>query len=168
VKGVTIDVTVERSFEEFFRMEYRPLVALGAAMTGRIDVGQELAQEAMTRTFQRWSTVAGYERPGAWARRVLVNLAIDANRRQSSERAAQGRVRPPEALLPDDPRSERLWHAVRALPDRQRAAVALYYLEDLSIADVARLLDIATGTVKASLAKARRTLAAALEPEDAP
>jgi RNA polymerase sigma-70 factor (ECF subfamily) len=51
------------------------------------------------------------------------------------------------------------WRAVRALPHRQAQAVALYYLEDLSIEQTARVLDCAEGTVRAHLAKARRTLA---------
>jgi RNA polymerase sigma factor (sigma-70 family) len=59
---------------------------------------------------------------------------------------------------------------VRALPQRQAQAVALYYLEDLSIQQTAAVLDCAEGTVKAHLAKARRTLARRLhlELEEAP
>jgi Sigma-70, region 4 len=52
-----------------------------------------------------------------------------------------------------------LWRAVRALPSRQAQAVALYYLEDLSVRQTAVVLDCAEGTVRAHLAKARRTLA---------
>ena len=51
------------------------------------------------------------------------------------------------------------WAAVRALPPRQARAVALYYLEDLSVQQTATVLGCAEGTVKAHLAKARRTLA---------
>jgi DNA-directed RNA polymerase specialized sigma24 family protein len=50
------------------------------------------------------------------------------------------------------------WRAVRSLPQRQAQAVALYYLEDLSIQQTAAVLDCAEGTVRAHLAKARRTL----------
>ena len=44
------------------------------------------------------------------------------------------------------------------LPERQRLVVALTYVGDLSVAEVAAALDIAPGTVKASLWKARRNL----------
>jgi RNA polymerase sigma-70 factor, ECF subfamily len=55
--------------------------------------------------------------------------------------------------------SAEFWAAVRALPSRQAQAVALYYLEDLSIQQTATVLGCAEGTVKAHLAKARRALA---------
>ena len=58
--------------------------------------------------------------------------------------------------------AQQFWAAVRALPERQRAAIALYYLEDLSIADVAATLGVTEGTVKASLFQARATLAKSL------
>jgi RNA polymerase sigma-70 factor (ECF subfamily) len=103
--------------------------------------------------------VSGYDRPGAWVRRVLINLALDANRRRGNERHAAERLAHDEVLLPGDESSDEWWRAVRALPDRQRAAVALYYLEDMSVAGVARVLDVAEGTVKATLARARNTLA---------
>ena len=56
---------------------------------------------------------------------------------------------------------------MRALPDRQRAVVVLHYVEDRSVFDVAAVLGIAEGTVKATLAKARRTLARTIEHEEA-
>ena len=52
------------------------------------------------------------------------------------------------------------------LPDRQRAVVALYYLDDHSIAEVADVLGIAEGTVKSSLSQARKTLARTLRIEE--
>ena len=51
---------------------------------------------------------------------------------------------------------------LRALPPQQRAAVALHYLEDMSIKDIAALLGLAEGTVKAHLFKARASLSAAI------
>jgi RNA polymerase sigma-70 factor (ECF subfamily) len=153
----------DRSYEAFFRAEYRSLVAIGTAMTGSLEVGQDIAQEAMTRAYQQWSKVSRYDRPGAWVRRVLINSAIDAIRRRGSESKALTRLpTTSEAIVTDEPADE-LWRAVRRLPDRQRAAITLYYLEDLSVSEVARVLDIAEGTVKASLAKARATLATALK-----
>lgn len=70
-------VTEQADFPTFFRLEYRRLVALGAAIIGSVHIAEELAQEAMWRAHERWSVVSGYDDPGAWTRRVLVNLAID-------------------------------------------------------------------------------------------
>ena len=58
------------------------------------------------------------------------------------------------------------WAAVRALPERQRAAVTLYYVEDLAVAEIAEILGIASGTVKTSLYMARRSLAVTLGAEE--
>ncbi len=57
---------------------------------------------------------------------------------------------------------DRLRAAVRALPPEQRAAVALFYFEELSVAEVAVALDVPAGTVKTRLMHARRKLGAAL------
>jgi RNA polymerase sigma-70 factor (ECF subfamily) len=153
----------EQNYEAFFKAEYRSLVAIGAAMTGSIDVGQDLAQDAMARAYQQWSKVSQYDRPGAWVRRILINFAIDVIRRRGSEIKALTRLPSPDALVVADEPADELWRAVRRLPERQRAAVTLYYLEDMSVSDVAHVLDVAEGTVKASLARARATLATALK-----
>ena len=44
-----------------------------------------------------------------------------------------------------------LWDAVLHLPEEQRAAVTLYYYEDLPVAEIARVLGVAQGTVKSRL-----------------
>ena len=55
---------------------------------------------------------------------------------------------------------------MRALPERQRAAVALYYIDDLGIDEIAEVLEVTAGTVKTSLFKARRSLERALRVEE--
>lgn len=71
------------------------------------------------------------------------------------------RVRPVELLARDD---EEFWAAVRALPTRQAQVVALHYLEDRSVDDVAAVLGCAPATVKVHLHRARTTLATTLAP----
>jgi RNA polymerase sigma-70 factor (ECF subfamily) len=56
-----------------------------------------------------------------------------------------------------------LHHAIRALPADQRAAIALFHLEEMSVAEVAVALDVPVGTVKTRLMHARRKLRMALE-----
>lgn len=57
--------------------------------------------------------------------------------------------------------------AMRELPAEQRAAIALFHLEELSVAEVAVALDVPVGTVKTRLMNARRRLRAALEGDEA-
>ena len=51
------------------------------------------------------------------------------------------------------------WAAVRSLPERQRACVALHYLEDRAVADIAKVLDSSEATVKVHLYRGRKALA---------
>jgi RNA polymerase sigma-70 factor (ECF subfamily) len=60
----------------------------------------------------------------------------------------------------------RLWAAVLALPGKQRAVVALYYLEDRPTAEVAELVGCSEATVRSHLRAARRRLADLLDEHD--
>lgn len=168
---VTADVALPspESFEEFYRREYRPLLRLAWSLTGRRDLGEELVQEVMMRAHRRWATVGVYERPGGWARRVLLNEATSAARRRAAERRATQRLarteRPP-SLAPEPPPDDDFWAALRSLPERQCQAVALHYLEDRSLAEIAEILDIAPNTVKVHLHRGRHALADRLSLEE--
>lgn len=145
------------SFDSFFLREYRPMVALAAATTGDHSIAEDLAQEAMRRAYRRWPTVGAYDKPGAWLRRVTINLAVSARRRRQSEVAAtlrfgRERVRTmPEPAATHAP----VWDAVGLLPRNQRAAVALHYLEDRSVADIAEILGCAPATARVHLHRGR-------------
>ena len=59
-----------------------------------------------------------------------------------------------------------LWDAVRVLPEDQRLAVLLYYYEDMSVAEIARTLGVAQGTVKSRLSRGRDRLRQMLREEE--
>ena len=157
----------ELSFEDLFRQQYPLLVAVGVAVVGRVDVARDLAQETMARAHANWATVAAVDVPEAWLRRVMNNLVIDHLRREQVEQRALERFerRPvPESAVTTS--LTRMDELLAVLPERQRLVVALTYVCDLSVGDVAAALDIAPGTVKASLWKARRTLEKHLNDEE--
>jgi len=60
-------------FLEFFAAEFWPLRRVGFLLCGDWDQAEELAQEAMARTYAVWPRVQGYDRPAAYARKVLLN-----------------------------------------------------------------------------------------------
>lgn len=158
-------------FGPFFLDEYPKLVALVTALTGDRGLAEDVAQEAMLRAYRRWATVSGYERPGAWVRRVALNLASSARRRRRAERRAVARLAArPQIVVPElSAESAELWAQVRTLPRRQATAVTLYYLADASVADVAAAMGCAEGTAKAHLHQARAALAVRVgdpEPEE--
>lgn len=149
------------SFDAFFRAEHRRLAALATALCGDREVGRDIAQEALIRTYREWASVSQLERPGGWTRRVVVNLTHDHSRH-----LAVRRRRLPElasriagdVAAAETPLDAEMWAAVAMLPERQRTAVALFYIGDHSIDDVAEAMGVHQGTVKTTLHKARRQL----------
>lgn len=153
-------VRVPGSFDAFYRSEYPGVAALLYTLTGSKWVADDLAQEAFLRAHRDWDEVGRMEFPGRWARRVGINLAMSRFRRLRAETQALLKLgRPPTSIdAPLEPEFEEFWAQVRYLPRRQRQVIALYYVDDLSVADIADVLGIADGTVKANLHKARTNL----------
>jgi RNA polymerase sigma-70 factor (ECF subfamily) len=146
-------------FEAVYEAERRALLRLAFALTGELGAAEDLTQEAFLRLHQRWGRVSRYDRPGAWVRRVLVNLATSRARRLAVETrtlARLGRERPPAVRL--DGEDAEFWAAVRTLPRRQAQAIALHYLDDASTADIAAILGCAEATVRIHLHRGRDTL----------
>ncbi len=147
------------SFEAIFVEEFPKMVALAAAVSGSRLNAEDIAQEAMSRLQRNWTKVQGFAKPGAWLRRVTINLAISQRRKLLAEAKARLRMGADTASLPPvAAEHEALWAAVRSLPRNQRAAVALYFLEDRTIAEIADILDISPSTARVHLHRARQTL----------
>jgi RNA polymerase sigma-70 factor, ECF subfamily len=148
------------SYERFFLGEYRGVVELAYALSGNRAGAEDIAQEAFLRAHRDWHRVGRYQHPGAWVRRVAANLATSALRRRLIEARALARVwARQEPVLAELPASGAdFWRAVRSLPRRQAQAVALHYLEDLPVVEIARVLGCAEGTVKAHLHAGREAL----------
>jgi RNA polymerase sigma-70 factor (ECF subfamily) len=155
------------AFEDFYSAEYSAVVGLAYALSGSRSGAEDIAQEAFLAAHRDWQRIGRYDQPGAWVRRVVANLSVSAFRRRVAEAKALARAAIGErTVLPDlgsaDPD---FWTAVRALPRRQAQVIALFYLEDRSIAEVAEILDMTTGTVKRHLHDGRLTLARRLREE---
>ena len=149
--------------DDLYRREYRAVLGLAYALSGNRGAAEELTQEAFLEAHRAWDRISGYDDPGAWVRRVVANRAVSHVRRRVVESRALARLagrRTQDAeLAPED---AEFWAAVRRLPERQAQAVALHYLEDRSVADIAGILDISPDTVKVHLHRGRHALAAAL------
>ena len=159
---------VSETFEDFYEREFAAVVGLAYALSGSRSGAEDLAQEAFLAAHRRWDRIGGYERPDAWVRRVVANLSVSTFRRRVIEAKALARVAigssetMPE-LSADD---VEFWRAVRSLPRRQAQVIALHYLEDMSVIEVAGVLDMAEGTVKKHLHDGRRALARRLRLEE--
>ena len=151
------------TFERFFRDEYPRLVPMLQALTGDRQRAEDLAQDALAAAQRDWRRIGRYDKPGAWVRRVALNRSSNDRRRQRREAASLQRIGVAEPTTETAGHDARLWALVRALPEQQRWAVALHYVEDRSVADVAEVLGCSAGTVKTHLSRARETLARQLE-----
>jgi RNA polymerase sigma factor (sigma-70 family) len=148
------------TFDVFFVAEYRSVVGLAAVLSGHRSVAEELAQEAFVAAFRRWDVVARYDDPGAWVRRVVANKATSAWRSRVREGAALARLRSRrEAGGELNALDAEFWVAVRRLPRRQAQCVALHYLEDRPVEEIATVLGIASSTVRLHLHQGRAALA---------
>jgi RNA polymerase sigma-70 factor (ECF subfamily) len=158
-------VAADVSFDRWYRSEHTRMLALLTVVAGDADVARDTTAEAFTRALERWDRVGSMDSPSAWTYRVGVNLLRRLRRRAAFEERLLRDAptpAPPAAVDPD------LWDAVRALPVRQRTAIALRYLCDLPHEEIAAVMGVAVGTVSATLTAARRRLAVALGDSEQP
>jgi RNA polymerase sigma-70 factor (ECF subfamily) len=150
------------SFDEFYQATSRRLLQYAYALTGDLAAAQDLVQEVYLRAWQRWSRLRTYEAPDVWLRVVLSRLATDRWRRMRSMRAALARSGPPDDVAPPGDDGVLLVRALRQLPEHHRRALALHYLYDMSVEEIAMETDAPSGTVKSWLSRGRAALAAVL------
>ncbi len=155
------------SYEDFYRSNFRNVTNLAFVLTGNYWVAEDTAQEAFVDAYRRWSFIVNYDSPPAWVRRVTCNKAASVVRRRVREAAAllrlSGRTR---LVIQLDEGDEEFWRSVRRLPARQGQVVALHYLEDMSVDQIADVLDCSPGSVKTHLSRARAAVARDLQLED--
>lgn len=146
----------ERAAAELFTALYPRLAGWVRRLVDDDGTAHEIASEAFTRLWARWTKV---EEPSGFLYVTAANLVRDHWRKLERERRALRRVTTEEALRPQpqdsDPSVRML---VQALPERLRNPALLYYYADLPIREVAALLGRNEGTVKADLHAAREVL----------
>jgi RNA polymerase sigma-70 factor (ECF subfamily) len=155
------------TFDEFFQREYAQVLGLAFVLSGSRWAAEDLTQEAFLAALTEWHRIGRYEQPAAWVRRVVSNKAVSTIRRRTSEAKALARWWSVDRVeVPDFGASDpSFWAAVRSLPRRQAQVIALYYLEDLPVDEVADILDVSPGTVKRHLHRGRMSLARRLDSE---
>ena len=146
----------------FLMDEYPRVVAAVALAGGSRASAEDAVQEALARAWERSERGERIDSLPAWVTTVALNLSRSRWRRVLAERRARARLgversdqRAPEDLLD-------LERALAGLSRRQREAVVLRYYLGEDVAGVARILGVTEGTVKTTLHRARKALAAAL------
>jgi RNA polymerase sigma-70 factor (sigma-E family) len=141
-------------FDAFFRSVLPRAIGVARRITGDRSTAEDVAVEALARAHVRWHRVAPLPWREAWVLRVAAREALRHLPRKFTPA--------PAPLAPDASDLVALRMALVAalsrLPLRQREAIALRYLCDLSEADVAQALGVSAGTVKAHLHRGITTL----------
>lgn len=150
------------SFATFYAGEFSAIAFVASTTSGDRASGEDIAQEAFTRAHADWDRVSGLDKPGAWVRRVAINLALSRRRRLQIESKALGVLGRMRATAKgDDGRrgDPEVWQAVNRLPPRQRAVIVLHYHEGQPIAAIADILECSPSAATSNLHKARTRLA---------
>ncbi len=149
-------------FDALYRAEFASTAVIAGTTAGNRLVGEDIAQDAFEQAAAKWAEVSQLDRPGAWVRRVAINLAVSRRRRFAAEARAILRFGAHDDA--PDPAAERfgrpdLWRAVARLSPRQRAVIALRYLDGYSVSEIADTLEITVSATTSHLHDARRRLA---------
>jgi len=131
------------------------------SMLGREPDCADAVQEALTRAWQRRSSLRNPEKFKPWLMRILVNTCNDILRRQSRQTLLADEELLSQEDTPSAPLSVR--EAIECLKPEWRTVILLHYLEGCSVSEIAQMLQIPQGTVKSRLLYARKRLCALMK-----
>ena len=153
-------------FEAFCVRHNAALIRLLTLYCGDRETARDLTQETLARVWVHWGRVRRMDRPDLWAKRVALNLANSGFRRSRVERARRHLLADEELEAGPDV-GERIFvrQVLSGLTPRQRTAVLLRFLEDLSVEQTSELMGCSPGTVKKLTARALVELRAAVGPD---
>jgi RNA polymerase sigma-70 factor (sigma-E family) len=158
---------VDPAFAAAYRACHRSVLRTAFVMCGSATSAEDVVGEATVRVYRAWrrGRVDNLEQ---YLRRAVVNETIGRSRRVAIATRAAPHLVPARPIAFEDAVADldRLARALAQLPPRQRAAVVLRYLHDMTEAATADLLGVSVGTVKASVARGLARLRELLDVED--
>jgi len=172
IVGLDGSAEVDRSeltFEGLFQAEHRALFRALYLIVGNTQEAEELMQDAFLKVWERWDRVSRMDNPAGYLCRIAVNEARSRIRhlRLAAKRTIASAATPPPDPFADVDLRDELVRALAALSERQRTALVLTDLLDVSAEDSARLLRVKPPTVRSLASQARAALRVRLGAEDA-
>ncbi len=154
------DLDGPADFDETFREHYWPMVRSLSVACGDREAAADAVQDAFTRAYSRWRRISRYEHPAGWIRHVALNRLRDHFRHEARGVRARERMAGQATTTVDAPElpDDALMAAVRALPTQQQIAVSLFYVEQLSVREIAASMKLSEGAVKYHLHAGRGAL----------
>jgi len=160
-----VRASARTDFDTIFADHYMRLVRALTIVAGDPETAADAVQEAFVKAHLRWRKISKYDDPVGWIRRVAINQLRDDHRRTGRKRRALSRLSSRSETTTQMPEIDEFDRLLTELPRQQRATTALFYVDGLTVSDIAGALDIAEGTVKSHLHDARRRLRPVLERE---
>lgn len=155
----------ERSadFASFYAVEFAPVMAATMAFTSDRDLAREATQEAFARALVHWDRIGDESWRRGWVIKTAINHCRKLSRRRARERSTdvEGSVAAPTGQRAD------IVAALKRIPERRRTALVLFYLADQSVAEIAHVMGITEGGVRAHLTIGRQALRTQMEEHDA-
>ncbi|WP_165399671.1 sigma-70 family RNA polymerase sigma factor [Janibacter limosus] len=152
----------DESFEDFIAVRGPELFRVALAMCGDPGRAEDIVQDVYAVVYPRWERIAALEQPYAYVRRSVVNRFLALNRRRASTEVVglhEDRAESTDGGLPQVDAALSVLDLIQHLPPRARAILALRYLDDMTDAAIAELLEIKRATVAATASRALRRLA---------
>ena len=157
-----------QEFDQFVRDSVDGLLRAAYLIAWDFAAAEDLVQECLLRVARQWPRVRAMEFPTAYARKILVNLALDESRHRTRHRDELGHADAHPVGEREDDSAVRvlgrvetntdLTRALGQLAPRQRVTLVLRYFDDLSEAQVAEVMDCSVGTVKSTTSRALQRL----------
>ena len=159
---------IEARIQQYCSGDFARLVAGISTVCGSRAVAEELVQDALVKAWEQEMRGEPIDSLGAWVATVALNRARSSRRRVIAELRARrlqlvhGDFQGSRAQLGQVEQRIDLVRAIGSLPRRQREVVVLHYFLDMAGPEISKVLDVSAGSVRVTLSRARRTLAAAL------
>lgn len=162
------------AFESLMSAYERKIYGLCLRMMGNRQDGEDAAQEAMVRIWQKLPQYRGEAAFSTWVYRVAASACTDAIRKRSLRAQPSLEAMREEGFEPQDgaptpqqavensERREAMQRAIAGVPEQMRSVFLLRDVHGLSVEETARALNVSNGTVKSRLSRAREKIAAAL------
>lgn len=152
--GKKLDPATE--FRQLYEQEYRSVYRSIRGVVLDSAAAEDLTQETFVRAYRARHSYKPTGPPGAWLRRIGINLAISYLRRQKLARFLPGRLYITPTIHEYDQAEARdiVTKALKALSPKLRAAVILHYYDGLTRDEIASVLGVPGGTVASRIAKA--------------
>jgi RNA polymerase sigma-70 factor (ECF subfamily) len=162
------------AFAELLRRHQGKVRGLLLRLCGDRTLADDLAQEVFLRAYRGLVGFEGRASFGTWVYRIAYNVYLNHRARvrrflvlpddyEAQAAAPEDSSSPPRTDLRRD-----LAAAIATLPDRYRAVVVLYYLQDVSYPEISEILELPLGTVKTHLYRAKRQLREQMHAWDGP